>query len=485
MLFQDLSCMVNTTFEAGVEAGFYEMLEIEWLSIVTITRNGRIQIDGTLDISGMGNQAGTQFIYDNASILMEADEYATFEKQGYNFSKLFIRDTSRYEVMYIFCRRNKPFTLHEMKWASLYTQKSYGLVLANNELAQNNNYIATVFDSVESLIFVLDPNFQIITYNQSCQDSFLSKENNKLTIDMLGLDDREMFIEHLYDVLDKGSKINFDTTYKNKNNEKRISSFYLSPFKNGKGEIVGIVVVGSDITKIRMASHEIDQLSNYALMGEMAIGLSHDVKNPLSNINGCVHLLKKNNHYTIDKKNELLLIVEQEIERINQIVEEILSYNKLTKDNEGFVDINQVLLDCKHIIERQKVFKKINIITELDSRMPYVNGKNSDFQQIFLNIMLNAMQSIDIDGQILIKSQYDKITDELKVEIIDSGKGMTSEELNEIGTPFYTTKKSGTGLGLYIVQRFIEKYSGELLVKSEKSVGTECSVTFKTNEVLI
>lgn len=480
MLFQDLSCVAKNTLERGKSAGFYDMLELDWLGLVSLGKNAKVKMDGMLDFSGIGNDLGLKFIEEKKEVLLlEQPTSNIFEYEQHFFAKLSIRKTERYEVFYLFCRKNHRFEEKELKWAQLYIEKSYDLVLSNNELIQSNNYVSSVFDSTDSLILVFDSSLNLVTHNKALNQLIDTTEiSETLSFRSLHLEPEVLFEECLKSVLAQQKKVSIGSINVMKEKQKRKFSFSFSPFKNSKDEVVGIVAVGTDITKLQMMNHELEQLSNYGLMGEIALGLSHDVKNPLSNISGCAHLVGKKNIDAV-QRIELVSIIKQEVDRINQIIEEMMSFNMISKENDfKFLDLNQILLNCKHIIERQKLFKQIEVKTTLETYLPPFEGQRSDMQQLFLNIMLNALQSIESSGVITISSQFLKQTEQIKISITDTGKGMLEEELANIGTPYYTTKPRGTGLGLYTAKRIIHKYQATLDIQSIVGKGTTCHIYF-------
>ncbi|OJG85357.1 hypothetical protein RV15_GL002597 [Enterococcus silesiacus] len=480
VLFQDLSCVANNTLERGKITGFYDMLALDWLGLVSLGRNSKVKVDGTLDFKGIGDELGLKFIEEKkADLLLENSNFNVFEYKGYFFAKLHIRKTERYEVFYLFCRENNSFEAKELKWAQLYIEKSYDLVLTNNELIQSNNYISNVFDSTDSLILVFDSQLNIVTHNKALGDlNKLYEQQDTLSLSTINLENEKEFEDSLNQVLSRDEKVSLGSVNVTKGKQKRKYSFSLSPFKNSKEQVVGVVAVGSDITKLQMINHELEQLSNYGLMGQIALGLSHDVKNPLSNIRSCAHLVGKPNIEAIQRV-ELVSIIQQEVDRINQIIEEMMSFNVISKESDfKFLDLNKILLNCKHIIERQKLFKQIEIKGDLEEYLPPFEGQKSDMQQLFLNIMLNAMQSIEDHGVITIKSRFLKEHDQIEISISDTGKGMLKEELDNIGTPYYTTKPRGTGLGLYTAKRIARKYDAKLDIQSIVEKGTTCCIYF-------
>lgn len=149
----------------------------------------------------------------------------------------------------------------------------------------------------------------------------------------------------------------------------------------------------------------------------------------------------------------------------------------MAKSNDYILlDINDVIYNCIQIINRQKVYRSIDVLYDLDRSAPLVKAKNRDIQQIFLNILINSLQAIENQGVIEIKSCYNKEEETLSVTISDNGIGIEPGIIDKLFEPYFTTKNDGTGLGLFIAKQVLNKYGGIIKISSTKNTGTLCEI---------
>ncbi len=214
-------------------------------------------------------------------------------------------------------------------------------------------------------------------------------------------------------------------------------------------------------------------MRQFVLLGELAAGVAHDIKNPLMSIRGCARLLEKNmigHSYEM----EFLRPIITEADRINEVIEQMLSYVYLTKeDSYDLVDLNAILDKCLNVIRFHKKTKQVILEKKLDPEIPFISGNNVELQQAFVNILINAMQAIEEEGRVVVETRYQKETDEIKITIADTGAGISPENMGRVFRPFFTTKKDGNGIGLSIVERVIKKHGGKIQLSSSPDVGTE------------
>jgi signal transduction histidine kinase len=275
--------------------------------------------------------------------------------------------------------------------------------------------------------------------------------------------------------------------------------------------------------KLKQAQEELIRTEKLASIGRFAAGVAHEVGNPLGAILGYTSILQKEGMDREESKDYLKRI-EKEIERINRIVRELLDFARPSKFEIKEVEINKVIESTLSLLSYQKNFKNIESRLDLQSDLPKIKGDESQLSQVFMNIILNAVDAMPEGGILTIqtrthivenldldrlqgiyprrrrndptKSDYSHMrkTDPLtvlfkkfsegdqliKVGISDTGVGIRKEDLENIFDPFFTTKApdKGTGLGLSISLRIVESLGGELRVASEVGKGTTFEVYF-------
>ena len=225
------------------------------------------------------------------------------------------------------------------------------------------------------------------------------------------------------------------------------------------------------------------QLEKLISVGQLATGIAHEINNPLCAISGEAQMLLMGKDKNI--KNASKIIVEQ-AERIKTIVENLLEFSRKKKLKLEPLDINNAVEETISLLSYQAKIEKIEIIKELDINLPKVLGISDRIQEVFLNIMLNAVQAMEGKGRLMIRTHSEKImgygrrrTDILKlgqeivvIEFKDTGKGMDEETLKKIFDPFLSTKEKGIGLGLSICYGIIRNHNGIIEVNSKLGEGS-------------
>ncbi|MDQ0174567.1 PAS domain-containing sensor histidine kinase [Bacillus chungangensis] len=208
------------------------------------------------------------------------------------------------------------------------------------------------------------------------------------------------------------------------------------------------------------------------LVGILASSLAHEIRNPLTGIKGLVQLLSEK--YPDPQDQFYFSVIYKEIARINQIVSEFLVLGKPTLDKLESIDLKEVLFDLDPIIHSEANLFNVHYQLKLENDAFIVNGVKDQMKQVILNIAKNALESINGEGELSIslrkKEQYAVLT------ISDTGIGIPKENLKKIFEPFFTSKESGTGLGLVICRRIIQSFYGYIEITSKVEAGTTVSI---------
>ncbi len=275
--------------------------------------------------------------------------------------------------------------------------------------------------------------------------------------------------------------------------------------------------------KLKQAQEELIRTEKLASIGRFAAGVAHEVGNPLGSILGYTSILAREEG-TREETQDYLKRIEKEIERINRIVKELLNFARPSRLEIQEVKINKVIEDTLSLLSYQKSFKNIETRLTLQPDLPMVKANESQLSQVFINIILNAVDAMP-DGGILnietesyvvgsrerddleppfsprrkddpIETDYSHLRNPspfsifftkfskgdrlIKVEISDTGFGIKKEDLEKIFDPFFTTKDpdKGTGLGLSVSLRIIESLGGEVKVRSAEGKGTAFEIYF-------
>lgn len=227
------------------------------------------------------------------------------------------------------------------------------------------------------------------------------------------------------------------------------------------------------------------QSSKMAALGKMAAGIAHEINNPLAVIGEKAGWIKDllseediNRNPNYQEFEDAVRRIEYHVDRAKKVTHRLLGFARRMEPLQEQVDINKVLNETVDFLENESRYRSIDIQIDPQPDLPGITSDSSQLQQVFLNIINNAIDAIGKDGEIRIKTGYSSKNHEVKIEITDNGPGIPKEDIDKIFDPFYTTKEvgKGTGLGLSIVYSIIEKLGGRIMVASELGLGTTFTI---------
>ena len=237
-----------------------------------------------------------------------------------------------------------------------------------------------------------------------------------------------------------------------------------------------ILSIGKDITDRKEQTESLLQKSEkLALLGQMAAGIAHEIRNPLTSIRGFIQLFKDH-----QLKDQYFDIVFSELDRINAIVSEFLVLAKPTATLHTERDITVLLNDIVTLIGTQTILNNVQIAIEYENDLPKVSCEENQLKQVFLNLLKNAVEAMPNGGNIEVKVRKKK-EGQISIQIKDEGVGIPSERISTLGEPFYTTKEKGTGLGLMTCYKIIESHHGFLDIHSTVNKGTTIEIILPTS----
>jgi len=240
----------------------------------------------------------------------------------------------------------------------------------------------------------------------------------------------------------------------------------------------GFLLVFKDITIQKRNETRLRRSENLASMTTMAAGVAHEIKNPLAAMSIHLQLLnkafEKKQTLTIDDASRYINVLSEEIERLNSIVVDFLFAVRPMDTKLKLTSVSRAINEICNFIEPELKENHVKLIRDIKST-PKVELDTNLFRQALLNIIKNAMNAIEKKGTINICVKLRG--DEVVIVVKDSGKGMDQNTVNKIFEPYFTTKASGTGLGLTVVYKVIKEHKGDIRVKSELDKGSEFTIT--------
>src|SRR5512138_626207 len=258
-----------------------------------------------------------------------------------------------------------------------------------------------------------------------------------------------------------------------------------SPLLLADGTCAGTIVLLRDLTNIRELEEAVRKADRLSTLGTLAAGLAHEIKNPLGGIRGAAQLLEMELAED-DELRECTKVVLKEVQRVNRIVEELLDLASPRSLNLVGVNLHKILAHIVFLQQQATEGKSITFQRQLDPSIPPILADEGRLTQLFLNLIKNAVEAVGDNGVIVITSRVvaeysmtqrgERRSRMVAVEIGDDGCGMTREEMENLFTPFYTTKEKGTGLGLAICQKIVAEHRGMIRVDSEEGRGTTFTI---------
>jgi two-component system sporulation sensor kinase B len=218
----------------------------------------------------------------------------------------------------------------------------------------------------------------------------------------------------------------------------------------------------------KVMKKEMERAEKMNTLGELAASIAHEVRNPLTVVKGFLQLMQQ------ERSVQYVPLILTEVERAEKIISDYLNFAKPKFNKVEQFHVNVVIAEVIQLLEPLAVNKGIKLKNEVHENL-LLETDCSQLKQALLNIIKNAIEATDKEGQVIITSSLEQ--GEAKIIIADNGKGMTKEQLSRIGTLFYTTKDKGTGLGTMVSLRIIEAMNGKLSYTSEPGIGTEATIS--------
>lgn len=266
-----------------------------------------------------------------------------------------------------------------------------------------------------------------------------------------------------------------ETELTNASGERAPVSLSASRIVNEEGLFLGNLFILRDLREIKRLQEQVRRNERLSALGNLAAGIAHEIRNPLSSIKGfATFLAGKIQGEGPDKEAAKVMI--QEVDRLNRVVSELLEFARPGRPVLKAGDVNAVIGRALRLAGSDAAAKGVEVRFQPDASLPSVPLDAERMTQALLNLFLNAVQAMDRGGVLEVSARTEGSPARLALRVADTGVGMSPEMLASIFNPYFTTRPSGTGLGLAIVHRVVEGHGGEIKVESRPGAGTTFTV---------
>jgi two-component system sensor histidine kinase AtoS len=340
------------------------------------------------------------------------------------------------------------------------------------EITSLKAYNDNILTSMTNGLMTIDLEKKIVTVNETAQRILERGKEGMAGRSVEGIfDDRHPFYQMLTETLLNGKETIHSEVELNRDGESLWLIASTSMLTDGDGEKIGALVIFQDITEIKALEEKLRQADRLVALGTLSAGLAHEIKNPLSAIKTFVQLLpqKMGNPAFMEKFH---VTVPREIDRINQLVEDLLELTRTRIRPRVDLNVDALILQVIDLHGEELKKREIAFENHLERTLPPIQGDAETLYRAFTNLIINAIQAMPNGGILFISSELDSSSSSIKLTFKDTGIGMDEMTTKNIFNPFFTTKDKGAGLGLALTRKIIENHKGTIEVTSERGKGS-------------
>ena len=363
--------------------------------------------------------------------------------------------------------------LHSIFFRRVWTQLEKKNKSMERALVSKEGYLHLFFETAKDAIAVFDADNKIIAINPAFEELYgwTQEECIGRSLPLVPPEHFEKVAERTLRVRQGESFSLLETQDLKKDGSRFDVQITLSPITDEAGNVIATSIISRDISYKKDAEKMILQAEKLKLTGEIAAGVAHEIRNPMTVISGFVQMMGSDADYPYKEYTKL---IHSEIERINLIISEFLVLAKPQPSFAREISLKKVTGDIIMLFGPEMNMRGISFHSRWEQEDYFIKGEEHQLKQVFINLIKNAIEAIDgLDRtgsiELIVEGQIDG---HVSLRLHDNGAGISPETLAMIFEPFYTTKVTGTGLGLLISQKIVQEHSGTLTIESREGKGT-------------
>lgn len=345
--------------------------------------------------------------------------------------------------------------------------------VAEKKLKESQQQYKSLFEYNPDMVYMVDlrgtitqlnPGFEIISGYK--KEEYIGKPIYQLILK----EDRKKVMGSFYELIGNGTPSLFEVRMQHKDGKTVILNCTSVPMIIDD-KLIGVIGYGRDITKIKETEEHLRKTEKLSIVGELAASVAHEIRNPLTSIKGFIQLLQKE-----DKGNKKYYeIILTELDRINEIVSELLVLAKPQEVMFKKGNIVHLLNDVKSLLEAQANLHSVEMSIDVSDEIPLIDCDPNQLKQLFINVIKNAIEASNTAGTVRIRVVR-KDDNNILVSVEDTGCGISEDCIKRLGEPFYSYKEKGTGLGLTVCYKIIEAHRGKITFTSLLGKGTTVDI---------
>ncbi|MDM5314979.1 ATP-binding protein [Fictibacillus sp. b24] len=359
--------------------------------------------------------------------------------------------------------------MHNTKKALQHTNRNLDISIAELNNIRTALFEATIFSITDKDNHIIQVNDHFCRLTKYDRNELIGQDHGKIFVSGVHSDE---YLDHIKQEIKAGRVWNGEICNKAKDGSLYWVDTTIIPFLDPEGVAYQHISIQYDVTEKKKTEEILLKSEKVSLIGDLAAGIAHEIRNPLTSIGGLVQLFNESD----PEKNAFYKdIILTEINRINFIVSELMVLAKPHAVYFSWFNITDSVQNVIDLMQPEANLRNVVISFEKQDRIPLVYGEKNQLTQVIINMIKNAMEALPNGGRIQLSAASSG--DNIVLYIKDNGVGMTEEQKKRLGEPFYTTKFNGTGLGLMVCFKIIQNHRGTIEVDSVFNEGTTFTIT--------